>query len=58
MPDDYEAWDSPTPSGILGVLWTLCALHEDLYSEEALQRQVSDFYQTFYGFSPEGTADD
>lgn len=57
MPSEYEAWDSPTPSGILGVLWTLHVLHGDLYSEEALKQQVSDFYQTFYGFAPEDAAD-
>lgn len=53
MTTGFEAWDSPVPSGILGTLWMLHTLHPDLYSAEDLAKDVSAFYQTFYGFSVE-----
>lgn len=51
MTTGFEAWDSPVPSGILGTLWMLQTLHPDLYSADQFAKDVSDFYQTFYGFS-------
>lgn len=50
MPSDFEAWDSPVPSGILGKLWIFAALHPQEYSLETLQEDVADFYDRFYGF--------
>ena len=50
MPSSFEAWDSPVPSGILGYLWMLNLLHPDLLSDEDLIKEVSYFYQEFYGF--------
>ena len=50
MPQAFEAWDSPVPSGVLGKLWLFAALHPDMYSLEELQDDVADFYQRFYGF--------
>ncbi|MBQ8238363.1 MAG: ABC transporter substrate-binding protein [Oscillospiraceae bacterium] len=47
----FEAWDSPAPSGILGVKWMLKTIHPDLYSQEAFAADVQEFYETFYGFS-------
>ena len=52
----FEAWDSPAPSGILGVKWMLKTLHPDLYSYEAFQADVQEFYETFYGFSVDAAA--
>ena len=49
MPDDYEAWDSPVPSSILGMLWLVNILHGDVYSPETLNNDVSAFYNDFYG---------
>jgi len=49
MPGDYEAWDSPVPSGILGSLWLLHILHDDVYSPEAFRDDVTEFYNEFYG---------
>ena len=49
MPRAFEAWDSPVPSGVLGMLWLLNVLHEDVYSMETLKNDVSDFYSEFYG---------
>ncbi|MFR8519771.1 MAG: ABC transporter substrate-binding protein, partial [Emergencia timonensis] len=51
MPSDFEAWDAPAPSGILGKLWLLAALHPEAYSLEEFQEDVSDFYDRFYGFT-------
>ena len=50
MPVGLEAWDSPVPSGVLGMLWMLSVLHPDLYSAEELASDAGDFYATFYGF--------
>lgn len=51
MPSDFEAWDSPVPSGILGKLWLLAALHPKDYSLEEFQEDAADFYERFYGFT-------
>lgn len=48
MPADFEAWDSPVPSAVLGSLWMACVLHGDVYTEEAFQADAKDFYQQFY----------
>lgn len=53
MPSAFEAWDSPVPSGILGTLWMTSLLHPDLYAFSAMQDAAADFYQTFYGFTPD-----
>ena len=49
----FEAWDSPAPSGILGVKWMLKTIHPDLYTEAEFVADVVEFYETFYGFTPE-----
>ena len=48
MPADFEAWDSPVPSAVLGSLWMASALHGDVYTEETFQADVKDFYKQFY----------
>lgn len=50
MPNAWEAWDSPVPSGVLGTLWLMAKIHGDQYSVEQLKTDVADFYKTFYGF--------
>ena len=52
MTTGFEAWDSPAPSGILGTLWMLKTLHSDIYSAEQFAADVTEFYETFYGFTP------
>ena len=52
----FEAWDSPAPSGILGVKWMLKTLHPELYSAEEFAADVQEFYQTFYGFTADTSA--
>lgn len=50
MPIGIEEWDSPIPSGVLGIRWLLSVLHEDQYSFEAMKEDVVSYYETFYGF--------
>jgi iron complex transport system substrate-binding protein len=49
MPADFEAWDSPVPSCMLGARWLLHVLHENLYSMDSLRKEAADFYREFYG---------
>lgn len=49
MPRDFEAWDSPVPSCVLGFRWLLSVLHEDVYPMDAMRADAQAFYQTFYG---------
>ncbi|PHV71393.1 iron ABC transporter substrate-binding protein [Sporanaerobium hydrogeniformans] len=48
FPSVLEAWDYPTPSSILGILWLTQKLHPELYSVEAYTKDAQDFYKTFY----------
>lgn len=50
MPQEIEEWDSPVPSGILGVMWLTSVLHEDVYPFDELVNDVSEYYNEFYGF--------
>lgn len=56
MTTGFEAWDSPAPSGILGTLWMLKTLHPEVYSAEQFAADVTEFYETFYGFTPDAAA--
>lgn len=56
IPNAFEAWDSPVPGCILGTLWTASTLHPELYTPETFQAEVTDFYETFYGFTPDLTS--
>ena len=51
MPSEFEAWDSPVPSGIIGILWMAELLHGDCYTEARLKEDASYFYDHFYGFN-------
>lgn len=55
MPQDIEEWDSPVPSGILGVLWMTSILNEETYSFETFKEDVSEYYNRFYGFEMDQT---
>ncbi len=56
MPGTFEEWDSPIPSGVLGVLWMRMVLGTSSYSAEAFKKDVVEFYETFYGFTPSAEA--
>ena len=49
MPDEFEAWDSPVPSSILGKMWLTSILYEDEYPYDKFVDEVYDFYKEFYG---------
>ena len=53
MPRDFEAWDSPVPSGVLGTLWLASTLYPDAYPRELYIQAAKDLYETFYGFTPD-----
>ncbi len=53
MPSNFEAWDSPVPSSILGKMWLTSILYKDLYSNDNFAEDVAYFYSTFYDFEIE-----
>ena len=53
MPGSIEAWDSPVPGSVLGSLWMASVLHPEEYPAEQWEQAVTEFYETFYGFTPE-----
>lgn len=53
MPNDIESFDSPVPASILGNLWLASTLHPEKYSVENYNNALKEFYETFYGFTPE-----
>lgn len=55
LPNAIEAWDSPVPSSILGSMWLASVIHPDEYSTEAWGQAVVEYYETFYGFTPDLT---
>lgn len=48
MPDNLEAWDSPVPSGILGIMWLASILNEKAYPFDEFKNDVAEFYKEFY----------
>lgn len=50
MPKDFEAWDSPVPSSILGKMWLTNILYQDKYSNDTFVNDVAEFYNKFYDF--------
>lgn len=52
FPNAIEAWDSPVPSSILGSMWLAGVIHPGVYPAEEWQRAATDYYETFYGFTP------
>lgn len=50
MPNEFEAWDSPVQSSILGKMWLTSILHGDKYPYDKFVDEVYNFYKEFYGF--------
>lgn len=48
FPSRIEAWDYPTPSSVLGVMWLTHILHPEVYSEEQYVREAESFYQEYF----------
>ena len=53
LPSDIEAWDSPVPASFLGSVYIASILHPDKISTDYYKECVTEFYKTFYGFTPE-----
>lgn len=53
FPNTIEAWDSPLPGSVLGNLWLASVLHPEEYTEKQYQDAVTEFYETYYDFTPE-----
>ena len=53
IPNEIECWDSPVPGSVLGSLWLASVLHGDVYAAEQYEEAVTEFYETFYGFTAE-----
>ena len=51
MPFEYEAWDSPIPSSMLGAIWLSSVLHQETYPMIDLHQATIDFYSEFYGIN-------
>lgn len=51
MPKNIEEWDSPVPSGILGIEWLASVLHGEVYPFDTFKEDAVSFYEKFYGFS-------
>ena len=50
MPKQFEAWDSPVPSGVLGQLYIASVLYPQKYSIDDFAKDVKDFYKDIYDF--------
>lgn len=48
FPSTIEPWDYPTPSSILGMLWTTSNLHSDIYSVDSFKKDAKEFYKDFF----------
>jgi len=53
VPSAFEEWDSPIPSAVLGILWLRSRLHPSDYTSESLRKDIVEFYETFYCFTPD-----
>lgn len=49
FPGETEAWDYPTASSVLGILWLANQLHPDVVTAEEVETAASEFYQTYFG---------
>lgn len=53
IPSDIESLDSPVPASFLGSYYVASILHPEVVTEEDFAAAEKDFYETFYGFTPE-----
>lgn len=53
IPGDIEALDSPVPASFLGTYYVASVLHPDVVTEDDFKTTEKNFYETFYGFTPE-----
>lgn len=48
IPSNIEAWDMPTPSSILGIMYVSIKLYPERYSDFNFKDEVNNFYKMFY----------
>ncbi|MBE6570303.1 MAG: ABC transporter substrate-binding protein [Ruminococcaceae bacterium] len=48
FPSEIEAWDYPTPSSVLGVLWLTYQLHPEVYTKDQYVTEAKHFYKTYF----------
>ncbi len=53
FPNAIESWDSPVPSSILGSMWLASVIHPDNYPADNWKQAATEYYETFYGFTPD-----
>lgn len=53
IPSGIEALDSPVPASFLGSYYVASILHPDVVTEDDFKTAEKNFYETFYGFTPE-----
>ncbi len=53
FPNAIESWDSPVPSSILGSMWLASIIHPDSYPADGWKKAATEYYETFYGFTPD-----
>ena len=53
IPSNIEALDSPVPASFLGSYYVASILPPEVVTEEDFAAAEKDFYETFYGFTPE-----
>ena len=49
IPNTFELWDSPIPSGIIGTMWLTSILNEEDYPFDQFKEETQEFYSKFYG---------
>ena len=55
IPAEYDAWDMPGISCVLGTMYMLRQMYPEYFSAEELQKQIDEYYSFMFGktFSPD-----
>ena len=53
LPGSIEAVDSPVPASFLGSAYMASIMHSEYVTSDYYKNLTTDFYKTFYGFTPE-----
>jgi len=48
FPSTMDAWDVPSASSILGIMWAANKINPSVYPESKISSEVESFYKTFY----------
>jgi len=53
VPNAIESWDAPVPGSFLASLYLAARLHPEHFSMAEYEAAVTEYYESFYGFTPE-----